>query len=47
MKKKIAKKEDMFFYKSFNKALKAIKSQLNKARSLKQANRQTVQMKYA
>lgn len=28
-----AKKEDMFFYKSFNKALKAIKSQINKARS--------------
>lgn len=28
-----AKKEDLFFYKSFNKALKAIKSQLHKARA--------------
>ncbi len=32
-----AKKEDLFFYKSFNKALKAIKSQLSKARSCRQS----------
>lgn len=31
-----AKKEDLFFYKSFSKALKAIKSQLHKARSCRQ-----------
>lgn len=40
-----AKKEDLFFYKSFNKALKAIKSQLNKAHSYKQTTRQTYHLK--
>lgn len=41
-----AKKEDMFFYKSFNKALKAIKAQLYKTHSYKQSSRQSFQLDY-
>lgn len=42
-----AKKEDLFFYKSFNKALKAIKAQLSKAHSYKQTSRQSFHLKFA
>lgn len=42
-----AKKEDLFFYKSFSKALKAIKVQLNKTHSLKQNSRQSIHLNFA